>query len=325
MPRHANHSRAQQRSRLLRANVWSIRTLWHSTLKGAYRLVLLLIVLGTLGAAGWGGKVALDRMFYDNPDFRLQVVQLNPNEAINERDFVTLTGLDLNTNLFRIDVKQITRGLLSHPAIKDARVERQTPGTLIVHVTARQPRAWIACPEDNIPAARKPGACLISSDDIVYPCPELQFESAATLPIIELSRHDDHPIKVGDKLRHPQLANCARLINAARAQEDKGLAWIESVKQSKAWALTLTTREGTTATFGLDDHDRQLRYLHAALDHVGRKGEAIATINLIPHKNVPYTVTAALPPKAIPVAEPTATPTGSDRRARDLDSLLNRN
>lgn len=325
MPRKPNHTRVQQRSRLLRANVWSIRTLWHSTLKGTYRLVLLLAVLGTVGAAGWGGKVALDRLFYDNPDFRLQVVQLNPNEAINERDFVTITGLDLNTNLFRIDVKQITRCLLSQPAIKDARVERQTPGTLIVNVTARTPRAWVACPDDKLPATRKPGACLISFDDIVYPCPELQFEAAANLPIIELSHHADHPITVGGKLRHPQFANCVRLINAAREQGEKGLAWIESVKQEKAWSLTLTTREGTLATFGLGDHERQLRYLHTALDHSRRKGEAIATINLIPHKNVPYTVTTALPPKAIPVAEPAAAPASPDRRARDLDSLLNRN
>lgn len=325
MPRKSTKSNAQNRSRLLRANVWSIRTLWHSTLKAAFRLTLILLGLGVLGAAGWGGKAGLDRLFYDNPDFRLQAIQLNSNEAINERDLVAITGLDLDTNIFRIDIKEITSRLLAQPAIKDARIERQTPGTLIVQVTTRTPRAWVACPDAGIPADRRPGGFLIAVDGIVYPCPKLQFETAAPLPVILISPDPDHPIAPGKPLHHPELANCSHLINTARDQHDHGLEWIDSVKQDNAWSLTLTTREGTVATFGLREHLRQLSYLHTAIAHAQKKGEKIATINLIPHENVPYTVSTAVPPRAIPVADPALTPARSDRRARDLDSLLNRN
>ncbi|MCF7731788.1 MAG: FtsQ-type POTRA domain-containing protein [Akkermansiaceae bacterium] len=325
MPRKTAKSKAQNRSRLLRANVWSIRTLWHSTLKFAFRLTLILLGLAALGAAGWGGKVALDRLFYDNPDFRLQAIQLNSNEAINERDLVTITGLDLDTNIFRIDIKEITRRLLAQPAIKDARIERQTPGTLIVQVTTRTPRAWVACPDRGLPADRRPGGFLIAFDGIVYPCPKLQFETAASLPVILIAPDPDHPIAPGKTLRHPELANCSHLINTARDQHDHGLEWIDSVKQTKPWSLTLTTREGTIATLGLREHARQLSYLHAAIAHAHKKGEKIDTINVIPRETVPYTVSTAAPPRAIPVAEPSLTPASSDRRNRDLDSLLNRN
>ncbi len=162
MSRRTSKARAKERDRLLHANVWSIRTLWHGTLKQTYRLVLVSLVLGLLGAAGWGGKVALDRLFYDNPDFRLQTVRLNPNEAIDERDFIAITGLELDTNLFRIDVKKLTRCLLAQPAIQNATVERQTPGTLIVNVTARTPRAWLACPDAGITASRETGGLLMA-------------------------------------------------------------------------------------------------------------------------------------------------------------------
>lgn len=326
MARKTNNHRAQQRDRLLRANVWSLRTLWTSLLKHTYRLILVTLVLGAVGGACWGGKVALDRLFYENPDFRLQEVKLNPNEAINERDFVAITGLDLNTNLFRIDIRAITRRLLSHPAIKTAAVERQTPGTLLVNVTARTPRAWIACPEGGLPATRAAGSMLVGFDEVLYPCPELQLQTAAPLPVIELSKQDAHPLEPGTKCRHPEFANCVRLVNAARDQDGHGLEWIATVRQANAWSLALTTQDATVATFGLGDHPRQLAYLHTALEHARTKGYTIATINLIPRENVPVTVTAAVPPRAIPVEEPATTPPASGtRRARDLDSLLNRN
>jgi hypothetical protein len=90
--------------------------------------------------------------------------------------------------------------------------------------------------------------------------------------------------------------------------------------------LLLVTREGTSAIFGLGDHDRQIRSLRAAMDHSSQKGYAIDTINLIPKHNIPITLRNEAPaPKAQPVAEPTAGELREDRRSRDLQTLLNRN
>ena len=86
------------------------------------------------------------------------------------------------------------------------------------------------------------------------------------------------------------------------------------------------TRQGTSATFGFGDHDRQIESLRAALDHAGEKGYVIDTINLIPKYNIPITLRGEpAAPKAVPVAEPSPDDAIKDRRARDLDNLLHRN
>jgi hypothetical protein len=65
--------------------------------------------------------------------------------------------------------------------------------------------------------------------------------------------------------------------------------------------------------------------LLAARTHAQRRGYTIATINLIPKKNVPITVaTDTAPPKAIRVEEPSPAAIRQDRHARDLNTLLNR-
>jgi hypothetical protein len=101
---------------------------------------------------------------------------------------------------------------------------------------------------------------------------------------------------------------------------------IESISQATEWSLNLATRSGTIATFGLGDHSRQLDYLGRALDHARKKGYEIETINLIPKRNVPITVSGdGEPPRAIPVSEEISGQMPASRQSKDLRNLLNRN
>lgn len=300
-----HHTRQPSRRRRIKHRQWAngipdggfhLRIFLIRLARWSFRLAMSLLILTGLGFLAWGGKLAFNHAFYDNPDYRLRSIQLNPNEAINERDLLEITGLDPDTILFRIDTAELTRRLLEHPSIKTATAELQTPGTLIVKVTARSPRAWLATTADRSQPQRQPQALLVAEDGVVYPCPLMQFEIAKELPVIELSANEEYPLTVGKVLRHPELAACSRLIRVARDEGDQGIAWIESVSQPNTWSLALTSRDGTVATFGLRDHLRQLNYLHAAFDHARGKGYQLATINLIPRENVPITLSA---PRAV--------------------------
>ncbi len=318
-PKSRNHRK------VLHVKVWNLRIAWFATLKLAFRLTQWTAVLIVLAALGWGVKLGLQRALYDNPDFQLQVVDLNPNQAIDENDFVSITGLDLNSNLFRIDVAALTKRLASRPEIETVRIERHLPGTLLVRVTARTPQAWLACPDAGLRPAREAGALLLDRHDCVYPCPARQLETAANLPIIMLPARDAEPVASGAKLHHPELAHCRRLLATAHEVDPAAMPWIDTIRQANAWSLVLTTTDGIAATFGLGDHARQVTNLLAARVHAQNRGYAIATINLIPKENVPITVISEpAPPRAIPVEEPPATEIRQDRHARDLNQLLNR-
>ena len=325
MRRKSSKSRYRDHSKVLHAKVWNLRLAWFALVKLTFRLTQWAAVLTVVVALGWGVKLVLQRALYDNPDFRLQIVDLNPNQAIDENDLVQITGLDLNANLFRLDLKAITQRLALRPEIETVAVERHLPGTLLVRVTARTPQAWLACPDAGLPAAREVGALLVDRNNFAYPCPPRQFETAAPLPVIVLPARQADPVTSGTKLRHPELAHCRRLLTVALAADPAAPRWIDTIQQANAWSLLLTTTDGLAATFGLGDHERQVANLLAARVHAQRRGYAMATINLIPKENVPITVsTEPAPPRAIPVEEPSAAEIREDRHASDLNSLLNR-
>jgi hypothetical protein len=162
----------------------------------------------------------------------------------------------------------------------------------------------------------------VDLDGFAYRCPPGQAEVSQALPILALSRNDEHPIKAGKTLDHPQYKQTMRLLKSVVAECPDELPMVDSISQANEWSLNLVTRGGTVATFGLGDHARQLGYLGRSLDHARRKGYEIGTINLIPRRNVPITLSAeAAPPRAIPVPEETP----ASKQDEDLRTLLNRN
>lgn len=328
MKRKTTKHRRPSRQNVLEVRVMSPRIAWFGFLSILGRITKLACVLAVFCGIGWGVWRGVQHAFYQNPDFQLRVLDLNPNPVIDEFEVAAAAGIDLTAghNLFEVDVSKVTETLVAMPGIVEAHVKRHLPATLVVRVVPRQPKAWLLESGDPPSETRRAGALLVDHTGVAYPCPARQLETAMTLPVIQLSPSAEHPLIAGETVRHPELDPCFLLLESARKADPQALQWIETIRQANEWSLELTTRGGTVATFGLGDHARQIENLRTALDHAGEKGYPVRTINLIPKYNIPITVgNTPVPPRAIPVEEPAATPAPQDRKARDLGSLLNRN
>jgi hypothetical protein len=323
MKRKTSNRRLQHRN-VLEVRVMSPRIAWFGFLRFFGVLAKLACLAAVLTGIGWGVWRGIEYAFYQNPDFSLKVIDLNPNPVIDEPGLVEFLEIDLTADpsLFVIDAGEASEKLMKLPAVTDARVERHLPGTLMVRIAARTPKAWLRCGEEN-KQTREAGGLLVDHHKIAYPCPELQWTDAVSLPVIEL---DGAPPAIGQKVDDPSLDHCLRLLDAARAADPEAVRWIESIRQANEWSLELVTRQGTRATFGLGDHERQMQGLRDALDHAADKGYVIETINLIPKYNIPITVRGEnTPPRAVVVSPPPSPGGGQSRRERDLGTILNRN
>lgn len=329
MKRQTSKLRRHSRSQILEVRVMSPRIAWFGCLKFLKGTGKVLAILALLGGLGWGIRVGVQRALYQNQEFRLQTIDLNANPVIDETALIEKTGISLPANLFEIDIKAVAEKLETLPGVACATAERHLPGTLVVRITPRIPRAWISVESANLVAHRQAGDMLVDHQGIVYPCPPLQLETATKLPVIQLSTIGRNGITPGKKIDQPELEPCIRLLDAACENDPLAIESIDTIRQANDWSLTLITRQGTIATFGLADHSRQVSNLRAALDHAAQKGYDIKTINLIPKQNVPITLKEDGPvPPALSAADPAPQPTPAqvrqDRSARDRDALLNR-
>ncbi|MFT3990969.1 MAG: FtsQ-type POTRA domain-containing protein [Luteolibacter sp.] len=328
MKRQTTKVRRHSRSQVLEVRVMSRRIAWFTCLRFLKHGMKFAVILAILGAAGWGVWYGVQKAFYQNPDFSLREIDLNPNPVLDHEGFVDAAGISLPTNLFGIHVEEAAERLKKLPAVADAKVERHLPDKLFVRVTARVPKAWISCPSAGFAGKREAGGLLVDRDGFVFACPKMALADAAKLPVVEISRLDQTPISVGKKFDHPELARCFRLMDAATESDPQACESVELIRQTNEWSLALVTKEGTVATFGLADHARQIANLRAALDHAARQGYLIKTINLIPKENVPITVQEDTPkapaPATAPIPPPSPEQLRQNKRDRDRSALLNR-
>ena len=318
--------RHRHQVKVLKSEVMSPRIAWINFLGVLRALIKISLMIGLLLAVAYGIRVAIEHTFHRNPDFQLKAINLNSNDVLDEVELVSLLNIDIAANIFEIDVNALEAKLRDQDAIASADVERNLPGTLNFQIITRKPVAWIACKEEGFSSTRGFGSLLVDHEGFTYRCPAGQVATNHALPILSIAKDDDHPIRVGKILKHPQYHETLRLLNSLISQCPEEIQMVDSISQANDWSLILMTRGGTAATFGLGDHDRQIEYLRHALAHAQRKNYKIGTINLIPKRNVPISLsTDSPPPRAIPVIEETLEAAPSHTQSDDLRNLLNRN
>ncbi|MCW1886075.1 FtsQ-type POTRA domain-containing protein [Luteolibacter flavescens] len=306
----------------LQAKVVSPRIVWYSVLKSLRKMVRFAVFLAFLGAAAWGVKYGIDRGLLENEKFQLQAIELTPNPAIDERRLVQVAGIDLNGSLFDCDAEEIEAKLRALPELATVSVRREFPGTLIVQVTARTPHVWVSSPSHGIPARDPQAGLLVDKKGFAFHCPPDMRDDVSGLPVFELGEGGEAPA-AGKLVEHPEFSRLNRLYQVACGRIDRADQWIDTLRQSRAWSLELVSHEGTRASFGLGDHERQMSDLHAALVHAREQDQHIASIELIPERNIPVVLHGEGAPRAILIDEPVPV-APPDRRSRDLQNLLNR-
>ena len=107
------------------------------------------------------------------------------------------------------------------------------------------------------------------------------------LPVVLVSQVQEGDITIGKEIRHHQAKKALALLRLS--QESLGGAeWsLPVVAVRNDYSLEAATNTGVMATFGMEDHEEQLRNLVILMDATARKGESIFTVNLIPKRNIP--------------------------------------
>ncbi|MEK7953196.1 cell division protein FtsQ/DivIB [Luteolibacter soli] len=322
-------SRVQHRRQVieLQAKVVSPRIVWYSVVKNCRKMVRVAVILALLGGAVWGVKYGIRRGLLENEEFRLQAIELTPNPAIDERRLVQVAGIDLKGSLFDCHVAEIQAKLGALPELASVKVRREFPGTLIVEAIAREPHAWVSSPAHGVAARDPEKGLLVDRNGFAFRCPPALLEKASALPVLQLGEGGEMPV-AGKQVVHPEFDRLMRLYHVACNEIEGADKWIDTLRQSRSWSLELVSHDGTAASFGLGDHERQMSDLRAALEHARTQNQQIASIELIPERNIPVILLAESAPRAIPREEaaPASAPVRvtPNRRSRDLQNLLNR-
>lgn len=305
---------SSSRSQVLDVKVYSPTILWYQALKWIGRCTKWLFLLGIIGGSAYALWGYYQRSYLLNPEYELRVVKLTPNTALNEADVVTIGEIPLNTSIFGIEIDTVEQRLLARPEVLSAKVRRELPATLSIELRERMPYAWIDCAARDMQARTRDRGFLIDRDAHLYPCPPMQYESALALPVIVISAEDSARLENGKKITTKSMQRALHLLDIAEKTTGSSMPWIDRIQPHNKWAMKIWTRDGIEAIFGLEDHERQMQDLLISMEHAAGRGMQIASINLIPQRNIPVVLRNntnnddRTNRSAVPVEDPVITP-----------------
>lgn len=226
------------------------------------------------------------KAFYENREFALTELEIETNGELSHQRIVNEGDIRDGVNLLRIDIEQVRARLKQLPQVREVEVSRHLPNRLAVKVTERFPVAWIACPAMGIRARTSDRGFMLDADGVVIPCESL-LRKYLNLPVIRARTLPQ--VKPGARLESEQILAALRLI--ARSNEALFEEQVEvlEVDMRNDYSMRAYYNNDAEVTFGMEDIEDQLSDLKLILAHAGAKNRQVATLNLMPRKNIPIT------------------------------------
>ncbi|MGA3169932.1 MAG: FtsQ-type POTRA domain-containing protein [Chthoniobacteraceae bacterium] len=271
-----------------------------------------LLFCAAIGGVWYGGRAALRKYFWQNPEYNLAEVEIHTDGPLTRQQVLEATGIQEGGNIFRINLSNARRGLLALPQVDRADIERTLPNKISIDITERKPVAWVTGAENSDPGA-DPGAFLIDRDGTLLRVKD-QVPGYYHLPVIcglPVENYEE-----GQTVDLPEVAAALQLIRLA--DENPARYQVRSIDVSKGYCLIVTDDRRAKVTFPLDDVQAQLDRLGLVLANADGDGREIQTVNLLVQRNIPVTFVPppepaaddadASPSPAIPEASPAAAP-----------------
>jgi len=250
-------SQNRRRNRTPRAKLAALAAI--RALGSAARRVLPVVAgIGLLAGVGW----SVHRYATTTPYFLLRSLSVRGLQHLDRKELRRWAGLSKRTHLLTLDVEALRRRVEAHPWVADARVLRQLPGALSVHVVERRAEALLL----------SEGLHLVDENGVVFAPSE--GRGPERLPVITGIAAAGPEAQADGSERERRLLEALAVIREWRRQGLPDMARLAEVHLDPALGPVLYTETaGTRVHLGRRDHPRRLARLKEVLRALSQRGQ----------------------------------------------------
>ncbi|MCK4777920.1 MAG: FtsQ-type POTRA domain-containing protein, partial [Actinomycetia bacterium] len=131
--------------------------------------------------------------------YKIRSIELIGSTMFTKDEIINLSGIDPDSSIFQLDVNEIKESLKLHPKIRNVKVMRELPGTLLISIVEKVPVAIISCPSG-----------IFSMDSESYILAKDNFIENFDLPII--TGFDFKNLFPGVEIKDAKLKNILKVL-----------------------------------------------------------------------------------------------------------------
>jgi hypothetical protein len=274
----------------------------------AFRRVFgVLFLIALIVGSYVGGKEALRRFVWENPDYLLSDVRFNTDGTLLRDDVLDHAGLVEGRNIFRLDLAGIRQRIAELPQVERVQVERQLPNRVTVAIVERKPIAWVMKRVDDDPQLPATKAYLIDARAIPMKPRQMQPQFGH-LPMI--GGFPVENLADGQRVTNYEILAALELI---RLNEGNTRWQIRTIDVQSGYSLLVTDIRRIQLLFHLDNLQRQIDRLHKLFKVIGTEREKeLVKVNLFGERN---TYVVYRPPEEPEPEQSDLVPVSNNQRA----------
>lgn len=206
--------------------------------------------------------------------FNIKNIEVSGNKKLSEEKIISLSSLELYTNIFKFRKSDIKENLRENAYVQDAKITRKYPNTVNIEIVEREARYMLQFADSYVYINNQGYMLDISNEKL-------------DIPIIVGFTTDLSNIKAGNRINVDDLKkmnNVIKIYDSAKANELSELITKIDISDSKNYTIELESKGKTVYLGECEDYadlKTRMLYLKALLEQSdGKKGEIFLNVDL---------------------------------------------
>jgi hypothetical protein len=287
--RRLSNVRQRRQQHLLDVKVRSRRATQHRIRSAMGVLWKLTFVVVVCVAAYAGAREAVKRLFFENPEYHVQTIELQTDGTLQREQVLKAAGLHEGANIFSVNLASVRDRIQQLPQADEVEVMRKLPSEIDIRIIERKPVAWITSEtEINDPFASD-AAFIVGARGVLMKQKKLLPEYLGLPLIVGCS---SETLEAGKVIESPEVKTALELLRLTESTFLQMRFQIREIDISKNYCLLVTDKNRSRVMFALNDLEGQLRRLQVFLDYCDNTKQELETLNLVAQRNIPVTFTS---------------------------------
>lgn len=206
-----------------------------------------------------------------SPIFNLKNITVTGNSQISKEEIISLSGIQLEENIFRISNLKTINNIKQNPYINEITVNKKIPNTIEINIVERQPSYMLEYGN---------GYVYVNNQGYMLEISSIRKE----LPIIIGTVTSKENYKAGNRLDEEdliKLGTVIKIMNAAQNSEISHLITTIDIRNAENYTLYLETEKKTVYLGDCSNLETRILFLVAILEkEKGIEGEIFINMNL---------------------------------------------
>ena len=286
--------RQRRQQHLLDVKVRSRRAARHRTRRVLVVFSRLVLLAGLCAAVYLGAREAARRFFFENPDYRVNTIELQTDGTLQREQVLKVADLREGENIFSVNLARVRERLQRLPQIDEVEVVRKLPGEIDIRMVERKPVAWITGEKQISDPFVSEAAFLVDARGVLMKEKKLLPEYLGLPLILGCSSES---LDEGKVVQSSEAKTALDLLRLSTRSFMQMRFQIREIDVSKSYCLLVTDKNHTHVMFALDNLEAQLQRLEQFLVYSDDSKQELETVNLLVQRNIPVTFTK--PPDAV--------------------------